>query len=66
MSLLQAEENGYLAVGGYCPSVKPGGFTLGGGQSIFSRRWGYAVDNVLSMSLVTPSGALLDVSPDGK
>ncbi len=47
----------YLITGGVCPTVGVGGFTLGGGQSLLSRLYGLACDNVVSMVMVTANGS---------
>jgi FAD/FMN-containing dehydrogenase len=49
---------GLIPVGGGCLTVGPGGFLLGGGYSFTSRSYGMGCDNLLSVDLVTPDGAL--------
>lgn len=51
-----------MVIGGQCPTVGVSGFTLGGGLSPFSRSYGLACDNVLSMTLVTHDGEIVTVS----
>ena len=41
---------------GRCPSVGIGGYVLGGGYGLLSRRFGLASDNALSMTMVTTDG----------
>ena len=45
-----------LIAGGICPTVGVGGYTLGGGSGALSRIYGLAVDNVISMTMVTADG----------
>ena len=45
-----------LITGGSCSSVGVGGYTLGGGRSVLSRKYGLAIDNVVSMTMVTVNG----------
>ena len=47
----------YLVVGGLCPTVGVSGFTLGGGYSMLSRYHGLAIDNLLSVTMVTANGS---------
>lgn len=49
-------EDKQLIMGGMCPFVGVGGYTLGGGYSILSRKYGLAIDNVISMTMVTANG----------
>ncbi|KEP45963.1 putative FAD-linked oxidoreductase [Rhizoctonia solani 123E] len=51
-----------MVIGGRCPSVGVSGFTLGGGVSPFSRRYGLGVDAVLRANIVTASGDCIQVS----
>lgn len=55
---LFATGTGLIPVGGGCLTVGLGGFLLGGGYSFTSRSYGMGCDNVVSMDLVTPDGAL--------
>ena len=41
---------------GLCPSVGVAGFTLGGGVGPCARRFGFAIDNVVSFKIVTEDG----------
>lgn len=42
--------------GGTCPTVGVGGFVLGGGYGFFSRKYGLAIDNLLEIEIVVPTG----------
>lgn len=54
-----------LVVGGCCPSVGIGGYVLGGGYGMLSRKFGLASDNALSMTMVTADGEnVVEASPD--
>jgi UDP-N-acetylenolpyruvoylglucosamine reductase len=48
---------------GTSPHVGVVGYTLGGGNGWLARRYGLAVDSVLSIDLVTPGGELRHTSP---
>ncbi|KAI0436159.1 putative oxidoreductase [Xylaria telfairii] len=54
-------QEGYIAIGGECPTVgAAGGFLLGGGVcSILSQTHGLAVDNVLQLEVVLANGSLV-------
>lgn len=53
------EGSGQLVSGGGCTTVgAAGGFTMGGGFSSFSRRFGMAAGNVVEMEVVTADGAV--------
>ena len=52
----------YLIVGGVCPTVGIAGFTQGGGCSLLTRRFGLALDNVKSMTMVTANGSQVVVA----
>jgi FAD/FMN-containing dehydrogenase len=57
------EGSGRLASGGGCTTVgAAGGFTMGGGYSSFTRRFGTAAGNALEMEVVTADGAVLVVN----
>jgi len=45
---------GLIPVGGGCPTVAPAGFIQGGGYSFVSRSYGMGVDNLLSLTIITP------------
>ncbi len=50
-------ETDYLVVGRICPSVGVAGYTLGGGFSFISRKYGLAIDTVHSMTMITVDGS---------
>lgn len=54
-----AQEHGLAAVTGRVSTTGVVGFTLGGGSGMLERRWGFAVDNLLAVELVTASGDLI-------
>ena len=54
----------YLIVGGICPSVGVSGYTLGGGMSWLSRKFGLTIDNVLSLTMVTANGSCVVTAND--
>ncbi|KAL2836742.1 hypothetical protein BJX68DRAFT_250339 [Aspergillus pseudodeflectus] len=56
------EEKGLTVVGGRSSTVGVGGFTLGGGISFLSRRYGWAVDNVANYELVLANGTITNVN----
>lgn len=47
----------YVVTGGICPDVGIAGFTMGGGYSHLSRKFGLAIDNVVSMTMVLANGS---------
>ena len=53
-----------LVVGGLCPSVGVAGYVLGGGFGAIHRKYGMAIDNVLSMTMVTANGARVVLASD--
>lgn len=55
---MEATETGLIPVGGGCPTVGISGFMLGGGYSFVSRSYGMSIDNLLSLTIVTPDGHL--------
>ncbi len=55
--LLERLNSNQLITGGMCPSVGVAGFTLGGGYSILSRKYGLASDNLISVRMVTANGS---------
>ena len=55
--LLNHMNSQQLITGGICQIVGTGGFTLGGGYSMLSRKYGLAIDNVVSMRMVTANGS---------
>ena len=56
------KETDYLIVGGVCPSVGVAGFTLGGGFSFISRKYGLAIDTLQSLTMVTVDGSSVVVA----
>jgi FAD/FMN-containing dehydrogenase len=59
---LRIIEEGLAITGGTVSSVGVSGFTLGGGSGYLSRKYGLAVDNVLSMEVVTAQGEIVHAS----
>ncbi|RFU30534.1 hypothetical protein B7463_g5842, partial [Scytalidium lignicola] len=55
-------ERGLVTVGGRVSSVGVGGFTLGGGISFISRRYGWAVDNVRNYEVVLANGTITNAN----
>ena len=55
---------GLAPLSGTSPSVGVIGYTLGGGFSWLSRRYGFAADNVVRAEIVTADGELRTVSAD--
>ncbi|KAL3466929.1 hypothetical protein BJX64DRAFT_204577 [Aspergillus heterothallicus] len=58
------EEKGLVVVGGRASTVGVAGFTLGGGISFVSRRYGWAVDNVRNYEVVLANGTITNVNRD--
>jgi hypothetical protein len=61
---MQKNGVGLIPVGGGCLSVGIPGFVLGGGVGFLSRSLGMSIDNLLSLVLVTPDGAVRHLSAD--
>ncbi|MFT6915363.1 MAG: FAD/FMN-containing dehydrogenase [Motiliproteus sp.] len=59
---LRGENEQYMVLGGQCPTVGVSGFTLGGGLSAFSRKYGLAIDNLLSIKHVDVNGDMLELT----
>jgi FAD/FMN-containing dehydrogenase len=57
-----AIEEGLAVAGGTVTTVGVAGFTLGGGSGWLSRKYGLAVDNLLSAEVVTADGEILRAS----
>jgi len=55
---------GRLLPGGSCPTVGVAGLTLGGGISVFSRRYGLTCDQLRGLRIVTADGRLLACGPE--
>ncbi|KAH7104901.1 FAD-binding domain-containing protein [Auriculariales sp. MPI-PUGE-AT-0066] len=58
----EAIKHGLAAVGGTVNHTGVGGVTLGGGYGWLSGRQGLAIDNLISATVVTASGEILEVS----
>jgi len=56
-------EHGLAPINGAALTVGTVGFTLGGGLGPLGRSYGFAVDNVRSLEIVTADGALRTASP---
>lgn len=52
-------------VGGSAQTVAMGGYTTGGGHSMFSRTLGLAVDNVIEFEIILADGTMATVSENG-
>lgn len=52
---------GLIPIGGGCPTVGVAGFMQGGGYSFVSRSYGMSIDNLLSVTIVTPDGSVRTV-----
>ena len=52
----------YLLPAGVCPAMGVSGYTLGGGYSMLSRYLGLAIDNLLSVIMVTANGSSVVVA----
>ena len=68
-SLLQeldiaAQEHGMACPVGVVGHTGVGGLTLGGGMGRLQRHWGYSIDNMLAVELVTADGELVRASED--
>jgi len=57
--------HGLATTGGFVSTTGIAGLTLGGGLGWLSSKYGLAVDNLLSVELVTASGEILDVREEG-
>lgn len=60
----KTQEHGLATPGGTVSTVGVAGFTLGGGNGYLSRKYGMAIDNLLSVDLVTASGKPVRASND--
>ncbi|KXJ90487.1 hypothetical protein Micbo1qcDRAFT_226448 [Microdochium bolleyi] len=57
-------QRGFVAVGGWCPSVGiAGGFTAGGGHSPLGSKFGMGADQTLEFEVVTAEGRVVTASP---
>ncbi|KAM0263935.1 hypothetical protein ACHAQJ_000970 [Trichoderma viride] len=48
--------------GGICEDVSAGGVSLGGGQSLFQPKRGWAIDNILNYEIVLASGEIVNAN----
>ncbi|KAJ4858133.1 FAD binding domain-containing protein [Trichoderma breve] len=48
--------------GGICEDVSAGGISLGGGQSLFQPKRGWAIDNILNYEIVLASGEIVNAN----
>ncbi|KAL6689716.1 hypothetical protein J3F84DRAFT_406221 [Trichoderma pleuroticola] len=53
---------GLTVIGGRVAGVGVGGFTLGGGVSYFSGKYGWSCDNVMAYEIVLADGSIRDVT----
>jgi FAD/FMN-containing dehydrogenase len=60
----ETQVHGLATTGGVVSSTGIGGLTLGGGLGWIMGKYGLAVDNLLSVELVTADGSVLQVSAD--
>ena len=58
------DNNGYSGIVASAAGVGMGGFILGGGYGLQSRMYGLAIDNVLGLEVVLPSGEVREVEED--
>jgi hypothetical protein len=58
------DNNGYSGIVASAAGVGMGGFILGGGYGLQSRMYGLAIDNVLGLEVVLPSGEVKEVEED--
>jgi FAD/FMN-containing dehydrogenase len=58
------QQHGLAVTGGLISSTGVGGFTLGGGIGWMQRKHGLACDSLVSVTLVTAAGDVVDVSAD--
>ena len=57
------QAHGLATVTGRVSTTGIAGFTLGGGSGMLERRFGFAVDNLLAVELVTADGELITADP---
>ena len=50
---------------GFCPGVSPGRFAQGGGFGPMVRRFGYGVDQVIEVTMVTANSSIIQVDEEG-
>jgi FAD/FMN-containing dehydrogenase len=56
------QEHGLAVTGGRHPTTGVGGLTLGAGSGWIERKYGYTLDNLISVELVTADGQILTAS----
>lgn len=61
-AVMEARGDGSMVIGGGCPQVAVGGFTLGGGWSFISRSYGLAIDQLVSVRMVLPNRTVTTLS----
>ncbi|OAX79350.1 hypothetical protein ACJ72_06331 [Emergomyces africanus] len=55
-----AHNNGFMALGGACPTVgASGGYITGGGHSLLTPAHGLGVDNIIQLKVVLPNGTYI-------
>ncbi|XWW99251.1 hypothetical protein V2A60_007260 [Cordyceps javanica] len=57
-----AADRATARIGGGVGQVGVGGFTLGGGTSVFASKYGWALDNVLEYEVVLPNATIVQAS----
>lgn len=62
--IAEAARHGLAPLNGSAPHVGAVAYTLGGGQSILAREYGFAADHVRSVDVVTADGRLRHVTAD--
>ncbi|KAI0378557.1 hypothetical protein F5Y04DRAFT_261693 [Hypomontagnella monticulosa] len=60
------EKHGRVVAGGREAEVGAGGFLLGGGNTFYSARYGFACDNVLAYEVVLGDGRIITADADGE
>lgn len=63
---LATNGTGYTAVGARVANVGAGGFSTGGGIGFLAGAYGFAVDRLLQMEVVVPSGEIITARKDNK
>jgi FAD/FMN-containing dehydrogenase len=58
----ESSKHGLLTTGGIVSSTGVAGLTLGGGIGYLGRKYGLALDNVISLDVITADGKLLHCS----
>jgi len=59
-----AQNHGLASPGGTVSTVGVSGYTLGGGSGYLARKYGMAIDNLLSVEIVTAEGDLVEASTE--